>query len=289
MTTPKGLLINLAIVAAIVTASLLVFFKAYLPAVTNHGESLTVPKLSGMSLEEMEDFLGNKKLRYEVVDSGYSSSMPPLTILDQYPEPGAKVKEKRKIFLTVKAFQPKSVKMPNLIDGSLKNAELVLKSYGLERGRITYKPDLAQNAVLQQMYNGADIVPGDLIKKGSVVDLIVGDGLGKRVFSAPNFVGLMLDEAEFAIRGAGLATGSVLVKIFDPEGEALLNIPGYEEDTLFTTSSGRIYKQFPSSGDNIRLGQQVDLWVTSFDREDSLMIVEGRLNIAKDSLNAEIN
>ena len=109
-----------------------------------------------MSLSDMNNFLGKRDFRYEVSDSGYSSVYPPLTILKQYPKPGAYVKENRKIYLTVKAKEPQKVKMPNdLIDGSLKNAELVLRSYGLKRGEIKYKPDLAANAVLEQWYNGS--------------------------------------------------------------------------------------------------------------------------------------
>jgi beta-lactam-binding protein with PASTA domain len=253
---------------------LLIFFFIYLPAVTNHGESITVPELEGMSLGEMVDFLEARNLSYEVSDSGYTSDQPPLTVLKQYPKAGAYVKEGRKIYLTVQATQPQPVKMPNLIDGSLKNAELVLRSYGLTRGEIIYKPDLAQNAVLDQQFEGETIKPGTIIPKGSTIDLIVGDGLGKRVFDAPDFTGLDIEDAEFSIIGSGLNVGSVIVKVATDE---LLEELDVDSDTAYVSISGKVVRQFPKPGDQIRLGEQVDLWIAAFDKEDSTEIYGNRI------------
>ena len=213
----KALSIHVGAMAAIVAALIFIFFYVYLPASTQHGETITVPNLEGMSLEDMDDFLKKRNLNYEVSDSNYTSSYPPLAILKHYPQAGSYVKENRKIYLTVNSRQPKSVNMPNLIDGSLKNAELVLESYGLKRGKITYKPDLAANAVLEQQFEGKPIAQGTPVLRGSKIDLVVGDGLGQRTFSVPRFVGLLVDEADFSIKGSGLNTGSVIIKVINEE------------------------------------------------------------------------
>jgi len=268
-----GILINLGVIIVVFILVVILFFYAYLPSITNQGESVTVPRLEGMSLQEMESFLGKRNLRFEVMDSVFTSKNPPLTIIKQYPLPNAKVKENRKIYLTVEANEPTQVKMPNLIDGSLKNAELVLKSYGLVRGDIMYKPDIAANAVLNQLYNGIEIRPGDAIPKGSRVDLVVGDGLGKRVFDVPNYRGLMVDEAEVAIIGNGLRRGSLIVKIMKPTDSLFTSGPDIDSVIM---ESGRVYKQFPSAGSSIRLGDQVDLWVTCFNKEDSIRLMRGQ-------------
>ena len=207
----KALLVHIGIMLSIVIALIILFFFVYLPSSTKHGETITVPNLEGMSLTEMDEFLRKRNLNYEVSDSNYTSSYPPLAILKHYPQAGSYVKENRKIYLTVNSYQPKSVNMPNLIDGSLKNAELVLESYGLKRGKITYKPDLAPNAVLEQMFEGKSIAPTTPVLRGSKIDLIVGDGLGQRTFSVPRFIGLPIDEADFSIKGSGLNTGSVII------------------------------------------------------------------------------
>lgn len=285
----KGLLVQLGVMVLLVVVMVLIFFYVYLPATTRHGETISVPNLQGMSLSEMDEFLKKRHLNYEVSDSGYAPQYPPLTILKQYPMQGAYVKEGRKIYLTVKAKEPQAVNMPNLIDGSLKNAELILGSYGLKRGKITYKPDLASNAILDQLYNGQPIKPGDKVKKGSEIDLVVGDGLGRRVFNVPRFIGLPVDEADFSIKGSGLNTGSVIIKIVDEEKmqELVELAKELEIDTATIIESGHVFQQRPEIGDDIRLGQQVDLWVVSLDEEDSLAVLDAWLNKEDDQQETE--
>ncbi len=282
----KGLIFHIGFIAIVVMSLILIFFFVYLPSTTRHNETITVPNLEGMSLLDMDNFLKKRHLNYEVSDSNYFEKYPPLTILKQYPLSGSHVKERRKIYLTVNQNQPNSIKMPNLIDGSLKNAELVLKSYGLKRGGIRYKADLAPNAVLEQLYKGNPIAPGDPILKGSEVDLLVGDGLGRRVFSVPRFIGLPIDEADFSIKGSGLNTGSVIIKVINDEKmlELLELAKELQIDTASIVESGHVFQQRPEIGKNIRLGQQVDLWVVSLNEEDSLEVVESWMNTNNEEL-----
>lgn len=273
----RGLLANVALVLILVFALALSLFTMVLPGATHHGETITVPNLEGMHLDEMQDFLGKRNFRYEVADSGYSPVYPPLAILKQYPGPGKKVKQNRKIYLTVKATTPQSVKMPNLIDGSLKNAELVLSSYGLKLGSITYKPDLASNAVLEQHSGDQEVAPGTTIPKGSVIDLVVGDGLGNRTFEAPNFLGLDVEEAAFSVIGSGLSVGLLMVRVpaEDEMLEILNNMQDMEGgDMRDIMSTGHVYKQSPEIGEVIRVGEEVHLWLYSENEEDSLQLVE---------------
>jgi beta-lactam-binding protein with PASTA domain len=281
----RGLIAHVLLISLAVIVLIILFFFTYLPKVTNHGETIIVPDLEGMQLEEMDEFLGKRNFRFEVADSGYSSLYPPLTVLKQYPRGGSYVKENRKIYLTVKAKQPQSVKMPDLIDGSLKNAELVLQSYGLKLGEITYKPDLASNAVLEQYFESEVVLHGTSIPKGSTIDLVVGDGLGNSTFPAPNFVGLELEEADFSIVGSGLNTGIVMIQVLDDE-ELDLIIEELNElpiDTVMDIESGHVYRQRPKVGSEIRLGEQVDLWIASMNEEDSLEILELWQDIKNDN------
>lgn len=231
---------------------LVFFFYIMLPYLTNHGESITVPDITGLSYEDLDEFLTQRNLRFEVnTDSGYSAQYPPLTVLKQYPEGGQKVKENRKIYLTLNAKNPPNVKMPRLVDGSLKNAEIVLESYGLIRGNIMYKADPALNAVLQQNYKGKPIPEGALIPKGSQIDLVIGDGLGKQVFTMPDLVGMQLDEAKVMILGSGLRLG-------------LINYV-----TTGESKSGKVMSQQPAAGTSVKVDNTVDLWVTKSGQDDS--------------------
>lgn len=244
-----GIHLGIMLVAGLVI--LLIFFYYFLPSYTNHGETITVPDLGGLAYEELDNYLTQRELRFEVEeDSGYSSELPPLTVLKQYPVAGSKVKANRKLFINLNKTTPRKVIMPNLIDGSVKSAQMVLESYGLELGNIEYQPDLAQNAVLEQKLKGKVIEPGDSIFQGSQVDLIVGDGLGNQMLEVPALFGMDFEDAEFTVIGSGLRLGSVLTA-----------------EPVDTLPMGAVIRQIPEAGLSIRIGEDIDLWVIGYDEE----------------------
>ncbi len=131
----KDVALHLLLIIITITLLILGFFYIYLPKTTNHGETLTVPDLEGMPFANVDEVLTERNMRYEVqADSSYSADYPPFTILKQYPAAGSKVKENRKISLSLNAANPPLVKMPRLEDGSVKNAQMVLESFGLVLG-----------------------------------------------------------------------------------------------------------------------------------------------------------
>ena len=202
---------NLMIMIGGISSIIFFIFYIYFPFKTNHGDTITVPNLIGMELNEIDEFLSDRDLRYEILDdSSYSSEYPPYTILQQNPSENEKVKENRKIYLTLNSSIPPKIKMPKIINGSVKNAQLILRSYDLKLGDITYVPDMARNAVLKIFINGDSISENDLILKGSVIDMEVGNGLGNQVFEAPDLVNLDLEEARFTIIGSGLRLGNII-------------------------------------------------------------------------------
>jgi eukaryotic-like serine/threonine-protein kinase len=239
----KDLFIHIGIIITLIAALFLGFFFLYLPLRTNHGESITVPDLRNMSAVDLEDYLEERNLRYEVSDCTFVPKVAPLTVISQYPQPGSKVKEDRKIYVTVVYRTAPLVKMPKLTDMTQRSAQMLLKSSGLELGNLRYVPDLAQGAVLKQFYKGEEILPGQPIAKGSKIDLEVGDGLGNTSFPMPDVVGMTLDEAKFQIVGAGLKVGQLMVV------------------TESDTTPGTVVRQNPESGNKTRIGDVVDLWV----------------------------
>ena len=243
----RKVFVHLAIVIVLMIALVLAFFYIYLPATTNHGETITVPDLEGVAYAKLDNYLTDRNLRYEVTDSSYSGEHPPLTVLKQDPRAGSKVKENRKIYVWINAENPPKVKMPQLIDGSVKNAQIVLESYQLLLGDIRYVPDLAQNAVLEQWHNGKKIEEGTYISKGSKIDLVVGDGLGNQQLEIPNIIGMERDDAEVVIVGSGLKVGTV---IYENSDEIL---------------PGTIIRQTPPAGGSIRIGETIDIWVSGLE------------------------
>lgn len=237
---------HLALIGVLGTGLVLSFFYVYLPLTTHHGETIVVPKVTGMNLADLEDYLDQRKLAYFVDDSSYSAGTRPLTVLTQEPTPGEKVKEDRKIYISVAMRRPPVIKMPKLTDGSMKNAQLILKSYDLKIGQIKLVPDLAQNAVLKQLVNGQEIAPGAPVAKGTKVDLVVGDGQGNQEFAVPTLLNMPEDEARTLLAGQGLQVGEV-----------------FKQPAESGQTPGSVVRQRPvaTPGATIRMGQLVDLWV----------------------------
>ena len=244
--TPFDVLKHLVLIGICGLLLVLGFFYAYLPITTHHGETITVPKITGMNVADLEDYLDERHLNYFVDDSSYSPTTRPFTVLTQDPAPGEKVKEGRKLYLQVAMKNPPVIKMPKLTDGSVKNAQLILKSYDLVVGQIQLVPDLASGAVLKQLVNGQEIKAGDPIAKGTKVDLVVADGQGNQEFAVPNLVNMPQDEATTLLVGQGLQVGEV-----------------FELPVESGQTAGTVVRQRPVPGPEarIRMGQLVDLWV----------------------------
>jgi Uncharacterized protein conserved in bacteria len=240
-----GLVANLGITFGIIMIIAILYFFIYLPSATNHGESVTVPDLTGMNVAELERFLADHDLRYTVNDSSYSDELPPLAVLRQFPKEGSQVKLNRVIYVTLNRVTPPTLPVPDLVDRSLINAEVVLKSNELKRGRIIYEASQFQNLVLEMKMNGVTVLAGTRIPKGSTIDLVVGDGNGPADFAIGSLIGDSYERALFKLRGWNLHLGNVQI----PEGV----------DTTGVESI--VFKQFPISGDSVRVGDPVDIWI----------------------------
>src|SRR4051812_26315593 len=118
----KMFLLNLA--GAIVFLMLVFGFTyRWLNSYTRHGSSVTVPDLRGMQQSKLDEFLKFKNLKYKIADSTiFDLSKPPGTIIEQDPQPNEKVKEDRTIYLSVTRSIAPGVKIPELLDNSLRQA-----------------------------------------------------------------------------------------------------------------------------------------------------------------------
>ncbi len=258
----KYILKHLSIIAGITIIAIIGLFYFFLPSYTHHGVSITVPNVEGVAYKDIEPFLTKRNLRYTITaDSGYSSSYPPLTVLKQFPKPETKVKEDRKIYLTLNAANPPKTEMPNLIGGSLKSAQIVLKTKDLKIGEIKYVPDEFSMTVNAQKINGVVIKAGDKIPKGSTIDLEVGDGKGRAWFRVPDLVGLDLEEAEFSVIGQGLR----IRKVWKVKGVDLETDSAYLEylnnKGVVDANPETVFKQSPKSGEKIKVGSPMDIWI----------------------------
>lgn len=166
-----------AFLAFLIVCACLFLFMFWIDYTTNHGEEITVPNLSKMTLEQAEEKLDELDLDYELLDTvDFNPEFPKLSIVNQDPRPGAKVKQNRVIYVKINSDSYAKVRLPDLIQKTYRQAVPTLKALGLEVGDTTYVPNLAKDMVLEMKMNGKPVKAGQQVIKTTKVDLVLGDG-----------------------------------------------------------------------------------------------------------------
>ena len=153
---------------------------------TNHGQEIKVPDLSKMKLEIAEEKLNELDLEVFLLDTvEFNADFPPFTILEQDPKAGSLVKDGRKVYVKLNAGEFTDITIPEFKDKTFRQISATIKSLTLKEGKVTYKPHIAKDVVLQIYQNGRRLRAGDKVKKNSVLDFVLGDG--KEVYNEETF------------------------------------------------------------------------------------------------------
>jgi beta-lactam-binding protein with PASTA domain len=241
--TTKTFRTNLYWALAVLVAFLLITFYS-LRFYTHHGEGVAVPKLKGLTIESAIQVLESQGFRYQI-DSVYQPNQAAGIVIEQDPDPNTNVKLNRTIYLTVITRLSPIVRFPELSNKTYLEAEATLSNFGLKVGDTTYVSDVAKDVVLQFLFRGRALQAGDEIPKGSVVNLVLGDGLGASEVDIPDLVGLTLSEARMALSGSSLKLG-------------IISFQGSSRDTF----NLKISRQSPALSDSLSkvpIGSSVDL------------------------------
>jgi beta-lactam-binding protein with PASTA domain len=248
--TGKPLWINI-LFAVVLVFIILFLFLLSLDFFTRHGKTLSIPAVMNMPLGQAEKVLKDQGFDIVIQDSIYSDSAAPLSVLRQFPDADAVVKENRTVYLTINRAIAPSIDMPNLEGMSFRTAQLVLKQYGLKLKDTVFRSDFAKNSVLEQQYEGERIKPGTKITMGSSIVLVLGSGLGQDEFNVPDLFSLTYAEATMMLQSTGLTVGAVVP---DPD--------------VTDSNNGYVYRQNPERLtydkrlNRIRSGQTIDLWLS---------------------------
>ncbi|MEK9756439.1 MAG: PASTA domain-containing protein [Bacteroidota bacterium] len=144
---------------------------------TRHNNYIEVPNLSGMNLDEAIKSLKSNKLRYEVLDSSkFFTNIPNYSIISQIPKENELVKKNRKIYLNVNPKNFQKVSLPNVIQITKRNAESILNAIGFQVREYSYVDNIGKDMVLDVLFEGEKILPGQQIPMNSELDLILGNG-----------------------------------------------------------------------------------------------------------------
>jgi eukaryotic-like serine/threonine-protein kinase len=243
----RQFLINFGIAVVALPLFFWIIF-AWLSSFTRHDDFVQVPDFKDLKIKQLETFVEDKKVDYVIIDSLWDPKLQKGIVIKQDPEPGAKVKEGRKVYLYVTSVQPPMINMPKLEDLSLRQAMAVCQSYGLI-GVAKAIENPCDGCIVKQLYNGKRIEPGTPIKKGSTIVLEYGKGenASTREFAVPDFVGMTFRQA----RGKMIDLGLEWRVVADPGVKDTLN--------------AIVYSQEPKPGRDRKLiqGAMIDLRVSA--------------------------
>lgn len=238
-----------ALAAIGITIFLIILNMFALRIYTDHGDSVEIPDLRGKTPSEVSKIMNRIDLRYQIIDSVYSRETAPGTILDQFPKPGMKVKENRVIDLTLCAISQEMIPMPQLTDISYRQAVNIIEVSGLISGNIEYKPSEFPNLVLEQKVNGSPVPIGQMIPKGTVVDLVLGSESNGETSEVPTLFGKNLAEVRMLL------------------GESFLNVGEINYDSIPEDQKVKafVWKQSPDPANvfEVSQGTAIDIWLTT--------------------------
>lgn len=242
-----GLALKNIVIAGIILLVIAVAMLLLLNFYTNHGKSETVPNLRGFTIEEASAMLNRHNLKYEIIDSSYVRDKKLGTVIEQNPAPNTTVKPGRLIYLIINSKAVRQIPLPDLRDVSLRQAEAMAKSLGVNIARVEYAPSEYKDLVLDVKFNGQSLLPGSKVPEGGSIVLVAGDGIGLPASGiVPSLTGLDLVTASSLLSSTSLILGGIIYDV-PPEGD---------EDSYI------IYAQNPSPGDSIASGTIVDVWLS---------------------------
>lgn len=144
---------------------------------TFHGEERVVPDVKGKSYAAALSNVDVSGLRAEISDSVFDSFSAPGTVVEQVPVAGAKIKKGGTVYLTIVAFSPKLVTVPEFYDASVRQVRSMFEGLGIKDIREVPVVSEYNGLVLGAKFNGASLQPGARIPVSAVVTLEVGTGL----------------------------------------------------------------------------------------------------------------
>jgi UDP-N-acetylmuramate--alanine ligase len=219
---------------------------------THHGESLQVHNYVGLTLEEATEMARNRSFRIQVTDSLWVEGKDPGEVLEQNPKEFSRVKENRTIYLTITKEVPEEVTLPTLVGNyDYTQYKKRLSNKGLKatiRERV-FDNKQAENTILYLFYGDQKITETDLkegikIPKGETLEFVVTER-GAGTVQLPDLRCKKFTAAEFLISSLELSLG-------DLNADA----------TVVDQANAFVYKQVPPSGQVMRVGEQVTLYLT---------------------------
>ena len=218
----------------------LIMDNIVMPYYVKLGEETELPDVIEMHISDAVQTLTNEGFQVIINDSLYEANYPVGTVIEQNPYPYATVKEGRRVYLSI-SIGEKPIIMPKMFGLAPRDAELILKSYGLKLR--------AKNYVFSDIYPEGIVVgqsypQGQQIKRGTPINITVSLGKLQKEQIIPDLKGKSLREAKQRLRKIELKLRKVTFEV--------------HENILPET----VLNQSLKSGKKYALGDSIDLVVS---------------------------
>jgi beta-lactam-binding protein with PASTA domain len=225
---------------------LTLFDHVLMPTYTRQGESVEVPQVEAMPVEDALAALEARGLRAERVESRFVGTRPPNEVLEQEPSAGSHVKRGRLVYITVNSSERPERPVPGVVGLGVEDAQAQLRSIGFNV--VTQADDVPspyRNTVTRQQPDR-----GSELALGETVTLYYSTGPADFYVEAPDVTGLTVGEAQAQLRGESL--GSIVV--------------GGDGDLEAT-----VLRQSPDPGTRVRGGHEVRLFTQPEEADGDLL------------------
>lgn len=213
-------------------AVLFVIFNWLMFAIVHHRDVVTVPSIVGKSLYEGVDILSKNKLGLQKDGEEPSSYYPQGTIIRQTPLSGMIVR-KGKIVKVTTSLGSETVFVPNLVNETVRKAEILLQRAGLTLGSVEkkYSMKYARGTIISQEPSAEAIV-----EKDSIVNVTVSEGSPpQELVLMPDFIGKNIVEAKKWLEERDITANIVEEQSSLPEGSICSQMP--PPDTLINSAT----------------------------------------------------
>lgn len=210
--------------------------SAYLAFNKSGGKKVEVPNIVGLTKEEAQKVLSEKKLKL-VVAQKVKSEKKEGTIIESYPKSGEKVAENSEVRVSISSGNV--VVVPNLKGMELDSAKKAIQDIKLKVGNVKY--EFNDNVAAGKVISQTPDVDAEL-KEGEEISLVVSNGPEIKYSTVPNLIGKSIDAAQNALANAGLSMGS---------SKAIIT----EDQSL----DGQVASQSIGAGQSIKQGSSVSI------------------------------
>ncbi len=255
----SALFINNLIALIGVSLFLILFVSWWLRCYTHHGQKLNIKNYVGILHTEAAEDAEEHSFELIVEDSLFMVGKPGGIILAQNPVAGSKLKENRKIYVTITKDQADQIpfaSLPMMYGKEINMVRKILKQqYQINCEILSERYDQGPpNVILEVMYNGETLVNAQrknpskdiMVSKGSTIQVIISKDVSESV-QMPDLSCQPLTEADFLLNANRLVLGEI-----------------HLDETVTNRFSAFVIRQDPpyAPGKILTKGDTIAVWLT---------------------------